>query len=96
MKYQAGQLWTKGDDWAFVSSVFRSGTCEQTVCVQSSTMGDYVLPAKEFRVVFAGYALANPRGLREAAANVYDEITTTGEVSLGGLEALRTALEGSA
>lgn len=98
VKYEAGQLWTKGDEWFCVTEV---GHGHEWVSVVSSGCPEEIAehyPSAEIDSRFPGYTLSNPKGLREAAEKAIQEWDSWNHWSLmePHIGAIRAALQQSA
>lgn len=89
-KYEAGQMWVKGDEWWFVArekcQVFTLYGCDSRYAtVIHADMAEHL----------DGYTLTNPRGLREAAEKMVAalEIDTPNAICAAAF-GIRAALEG--
>ena len=98
MKYEAGQMWVKGDKWIVV--IYAASGWHNIVSSEQPFKEWPPFASKEMDRVLKGYTLTNPRGLREAAENAHVtwRMATDSESAevCKAMDALRAALEGGA
>lgn len=94
-KYEAGQMWVKGDKWIVV--IYAASGWHNIVSSEQPFKEWPPFAPKEMDRVLKGYTLTNPRGLREAAEAVVNYAWGDNDPGTPPcVVALRAALEGGA